>query len=61
MSSCWIPAGTKRPATGSVNRQRFPDGLASHQSAKLDGYGMKLGLWFNPTVAAVFEPDAPRP
>lgn len=35
-----------------VNRQRFPDGLKVVKE-KLDGYGMKLGLWFNPTVAAV--------
>ena len=35
-----------------VNRQRFPDGLQSIRRT-LDGYGMKLGLWFNPTVAAL--------
>lgn len=35
-----------------VNRQRFPDGLREIKR-KLDGYGMKLGLWFNPTVAAL--------
>ncbi len=35
-----------------VNRQRFPDGLKSVKE-KLDGYSMKLGLWFNPTVAAL--------
>lgn len=35
-----------------VNRARFPDGLQSIR-AKLDGYGMKLGLWFGPTHAAV--------
>lgn len=35
-----------------VDRARFPDGLQSIR-AKLDGYGMKLGLWFNPTVAAL--------
>lgn len=34
-----------------VNLERFPDGL-SKVKEKLDGYGMKLGLWFNPTVAA---------
>ena len=34
-----------------VNLERFPDGLASLK-AKLDSYGMKLGLWFNPIVAA---------
>jgi alpha-galactosidase len=32
--------------------KRFPDGLKSI-SRKLKEYGMKLGLWFNPTVAAV--------
>ncbi|HEX8833832.1 MAG TPA: alpha-galactosidase, partial [Abditibacteriaceae bacterium] len=35
-----------------VSRERFPDGLDPIK-AKLDGYGMKLGLWFNPVVAAV--------
>ncbi len=35
-----------------VNLDRFPDGLKSVK-AKLDGYGMKLGLWFNPVIAAV--------
>jgi len=34
-----------------VNTQRFPDGLKAVRE-KLAGYGMKLGLWFNPTVAA---------
>ena len=34
-----------------VNLDRFPDGL-HNLKAKLDGYGMKLGLWFNPIVAA---------
>lgn len=34
-----------------VNLQRFPDGLQQVR-AKLDEYGMKLGLWFNPIVAA---------
>ncbi len=34
-----------------VNLQRFPDGLREIK-ALLDAYGMKLGLWFNPTVAA---------
>ncbi len=34
------------------SKQRFPDGLKS-VSEKLKSYGMKLGLWFNPTVAAV--------
>ena len=35
-----------------VNRARFPDGLHSIRRT-LDAYGMKLGLWFNPTVAAL--------
>jgi len=35
-----------------VSRARFPDGLKAARE-RLDGYGMKLGLWFNPTVAAV--------
>lgn len=35
-----------------VNLARFPDGLKSVK-ARLDRYGMKLGLWFNPTAAAV--------
>jgi alpha-galactosidase len=35
-----------------VNRERFPDGLQEVRK-KLEGYGMKLGLWFNPTVAAL--------
>jgi alpha-galactosidase len=35
-----------------VSSARFPNGLAPIK-AKLDEYGMKLGLWFNPTVAAI--------
>jgi alpha-galactosidase len=35
-----------------VSRARFPDGLKQVKD-RLDSYGMKLGLWFNPTVAAV--------
>ena len=35
-----------------VNRARFPDGLKAVRE-KLTGYGMKLGLWFSPTEAAV--------
>ncbi len=35
-----------------VNLKRFPDGLKSIKQT-LDGYGMKMGLWFNPTVAAI--------
>ena len=35
-----------------VNRSRFADGMKSVK-AKLDSYGMKLGLWIGPTLAAV--------
>jgi alpha-galactosidase len=35
-----------------VNLKRFPDNLKSVK-AKLDGYGMKLGLWFGPLHAAM--------
>jgi alpha-galactosidase len=35
-----------------VNLRRFPDGLRAVK-AKLDGYGMKLGLWFGPLHAAL--------
>ena len=35
-----------------VNRERFPEGLDPIK-ARLDQYGMRLGLWFNPTMAAV--------
>lgn len=35
-----------------VSSERFPNGLAPVK-AKLDECGMKLGLWFNPIVAAV--------
>ncbi|MHA4806860.1 alpha-galactosidase [Flavitalea flava] len=35
-----------------VNTQFFPDSLRQVK-ALLDQYGMKLGLWFNPTVAAL--------
>ena len=34
-----------------VNAEFFPDGLQKVKH-KLQGYGMKLGLWFNPIVAA---------
>ncbi|MBC8134272.1 MAG: alpha-galactosidase, partial [Fibrella sp.] len=34
-----------------VSPERFPNGLAAI-NAKLSEYGMKLGLWFNPIVAA---------
>jgi alpha-galactosidase len=36
----------------AVSRARFPGGLGPLK-AKLDEHGMKLGLWFDPTVAAV--------
>jgi alpha-galactosidase len=36
----------------TVSAKRFPDGLKAVK-AKLDGYGMKLGLWFGPTSAAI--------
>lgn len=36
----------------AVSRARFPEGLGPIR-AKLDANGMKLGLWFNPTAAAV--------
>jgi len=35
-----------------VDGTRFPDGL-KRVKERLEGYGMKLGLWFNPTVAAL--------
>ena len=35
-----------------VSRTRFPNGLEPIR-ARLDSYGMKLGLWFNPTAAAL--------
>lgn len=34
-----------------VDLKRFPDGMQSVRK-KLENYGMKLGLWFNPTAAA---------
>ena len=36
----------------TVSRRRFPGGLKNIK-AKLDGYGMQLGLWFGPTSAAM--------
>jgi alpha-galactosidase len=41
-------------ATGdwNVSRKRLPGGLHAIRT-RLEGYGMKLGLWFNPTAAAV--------
>jgi len=35
-----------------VDLQRFPDGLGPIKE-RLDSYGMRLGLWFGPTSAAV--------
>ena len=35
-----------------VNLSRFTDGLRSVK-ARLDDYGMKIGVWFNPTIAAM--------
>ncbi len=35
-----------------VDLKRFPEGLREVKR-RLDAYGMKLGLWFNPTVAAL--------
>lgn len=36
----------------SVNPERFRDGM-KRLKARLDAYGMKLGLWIGPTLAAV--------
>lgn len=36
----------------AVSRMRFPNGMAPVRRA-LESHGMRLGLWFNPTVAAV--------
>jgi alpha-galactosidase len=35
-----------------ADRSRFPDDLREIRS-RLEGYGMKLGLWFNPSAAAL--------
>lgn len=35
-----------------VSLERFPDGL-SRVKERLDGYGMKLGLWFDPKAVAL--------
>ena len=35
-----------------VSQARFPDGLRQVK-ARLEGYGMQLGLWFNPLAAAL--------
>jgi alpha-galactosidase len=42
----------KKTGDWEVNTSFFPDGL-KQVKAKLDQYQMKLGLWFNPTVAAL--------
>jgi alpha-galactosidase len=42
----------EKPGDWAASRVRFPDGLGPLK-AKLDAHGMKLGLWFDPTVAAV--------
>jgi alpha-galactosidase len=42
----------KKTGDWAVNKELFPDELKQVRS-KLEGYGMKLGLWFNPTVAAL--------
>jgi len=42
----------ERTGDWKVSTERFPDGLHAIRD-KLEGYGMRLGLWFNPTVAAV--------
>ena len=42
----------ERPGDWQPSPLRFPDGL-KQVKAKLDGYGMKLGLWFAPTMAAL--------
>ena len=41
-------------ATGDwrVSKERFPNGLGPLRT-RLDEYGMKLGLWFGPTTAAL--------
>jgi alpha-galactosidase len=40
-----------RTGEWTVSRKRFPDGIKEVR-ARLEGYGMKLGLWFGPTSAA---------
>ncbi|MDQ3842999.1 MAG: alpha-galactosidase, partial [Bacteroidota bacterium] len=42
----------KKTGDWAVNKEFFPDDLKQVR-AKLNNYGMKLGLWFNPTVAAL--------
>ena len=41
----------KKTGDWETNREFFPDGMEKIHE-KLEKYGMKLGLWFNPTVAA---------
>jgi len=41
-----------RTGDWDVSMERIPDGL-KRVKARLDGYGMKIGLWFAPTSAAV--------
>lgn len=41
----------ERTGDWSVSSERFPNGLKSVK-ARLDSYGMKLGLWIGPTLAA---------
>ena len=42
-----------------VNLERFPDGLKTVK-VRLDSYGMKLGLWFDPRAAALSSGIAAR-
>ena len=42
----------EKPGDWQPSPLRFPDGL-KQVKAKLDGYGMKLGLWFAPTTVAL--------
>jgi alpha-galactosidase len=42
----------KKTGDWAVNKELFPDEL-KQVKAKLESYGMKLGLWFNPTVTAL--------
>lgn len=42
----------ERTGDWRVSTERFPNGLAPIK-ARLDAHGMRLGLWFNPVVAAV--------
>lgn len=42
----------EKPGDWQPSALRFPDGLKGIK-AKLDAYGMKLGLWFGPTTVAL--------